>query len=53
MFNLFDLDFNLNVSFEEKKRGYLCILKDDAIYKDNIPINTKVSLRQHSPSGLS
>lgn len=53
MFKLFDLNFNLNVTLEEKKRGYICILKDYAIYKDNIPIDTKLTLKNHSSSGLS
>lgn len=50
---MLDINFNLNLSIEEIKRGYVCILKDYAIYRNDMTIDTKVNLKTHSPDGLS
>lgn len=51
---MFDLGvINFNISIKDYKKGYYLSIKDNAIYRENFPIDKKVNIRNHSPLGLT
>jgi hypothetical protein len=47
-----EMNFSINMS-DSKKRGYILIKKDNAIYKNDEIIDTQIKLKNHSPTGLT
>lgn len=43
---------NFNISVKERKKGYFLSIEDNAIYRNDFPIDKKLELKKHSPRGL-
>lgn len=54
MFNIIQNLFNIELTFNKsKKRGYYFDYEENAIYRDDIPIDKRLDLVNHSPLGLN
>lgn len=52
MFDFIALN-NLNIDIKNKKLGYYLSIKDNAIYRDDFPIDKRLDLKNHSPLCLT